>query len=95
MFSTSEHVKLKLEADYYTKIVSTSKTLLVGNVDKRNSLSLSGKFYYEMRPSAYYFAGVGYSATDTKYSASAARGTSQAIEKERDFSFPVGLDYAF
>lgn len=95
LLNISEHTKLKLEADYYSKIVSTSKTLLVGNVDKRNSLGFSGKFYFEMRPNAYYFAGVGYSKMDTKYSASAARGTSQAIERERDFSFPVGIDYAF
>lgn len=95
IFLVNKSLKFKVEANYFSKIVTTSKTTAVGNVDSHTSLGVSGKIYFEMRPHAYYFAGVGFSDTSTKYAGSAARGTSQAIENEKDISFPLGINYAF
>ena len=87
--------KLNFEVSYLSKVMSVSKTTSVGTADRRNLMDASVKFYYEMRPLAYYFIGLGFLETKTKYSASSARGTAQAIEKETEFTFPIGINYAF
>lgn len=94
-FQVTDEIKIKLEAKYFTKVVTASKTIAVGNVNKHSSVGAGGIFYYETRPQAHIFAGVGYSDTTTKYKGSSARGTVDAKETEKDILFPLGISYAF
>lgn len=92
-FSDRFHFRLDLSA--YTKLVTTSKTTIVGNVDKRTMMSGALKFYYTTGPSFNYFAGAMFAATETTYEASQSRGTTAAKENEQDITFPLGINYVF
>jgi len=92
-FSDKFHFRLDLSA--YRKLVTTSKTTIVGSVDKRTMMSGALKFYYTTGPSVNYFAGAMFASTETSYEASQSRGTTAAKEKEQDITFPLGINYVF
>lgn len=85
----------RLEFNYFRKIVTTSKTTAVGNVNNRSMMLGQLKFYYGATPSLQYFAGASFASVDTSYDASEARGTTAAKEKEQDVTFPLGINYVF
>lgn len=92
-FSDKFHFKLDLSA--HTKLVTTSKTTIVGSVDKRTMISGALKFYYTNDPFFNYFVGAIFASTETAYEGSQGRGTTAAKEKEQDITFPLGINYVF
>jgi len=87
--------KLSLEASYFSKIMSVSKTTSIGTAEKRTLMDISTKLYYKIKPNINYFIGLGFLQTNTTYSGSSVRGTSEAREQEKDFTFPIGIKYEF
>ena len=91
-----EFTKIKVEAHCLKKVMSISRPVGSGTVSDRTVVDFSGKVYFRKEASDIgYFAGLGYSLTNNEYASSVGRGTLQAKEKEQDFSFPIGIDYAF
>lgn len=93
--SFSDKIHFRLDLSAYTKLVTTSKTTIVGTVDKRTMMSGALKLYYTTGTSLNYFAGAMFASTETSYEASQNRGTAAAKEKEQDITFPLGINYVF
>lgn len=92
----AKNLFVKLEATYLSKIISVSKPIGDGEVGDHNSINFLGKLILKNdSEKIFYFLGLGYSMVETKYTSTATRGTLQAKEKEKIFSFPIGINYEF
>lgn len=90
-----DHWKFNFEASYFSKIISASKTSSVGNVGSRSIILASNKIIYSPGNTLGYFLGFSFSDITTKYEGTQTRGTSAAVETERDLSIPLGINYVF
>lgn len=87
--------RINLDTNFATKLVTASKTSSTGNFKSRSLININGKLYYRLNPNMFYFVGIGHSISTTNYESSSARGTSNAIELEKDYSFPLGIKYDY